>query len=373
MAGHTSARADPRRLGPPPRPPGARRPAAPARSAGAAAGRARRRRPLRDPRRRPRVARGRAPRRGRRSPARSSRPSASTLGPDKEFVITRATTITASRRAGSTRACRASPPASSGSSSASGRTARSRALAEAARPARLQFAYPGLWLRDDVYAFHGHYADRPRHRPDLRADPRRRDGQMDRAAPRQRDARRLRGRALARSTPGCTRSRSAPTTRSCPRAAARRRARTRRSRPSAPPRALVLQDRLPRGGARPQPRRPRPAAVEPVTDGAAARLPHGIPEVGPAPGRRRRDYVIWGHSHRSGPWPGDDLAEWHVNGTRIVNTGSWVYQPHFLTPEPNGSPYWPGTAVLVDDDGPPQLLRLLGDRGHAELRPRGPG
>src|SRR3954454_16276792 len=34
-----------------------------------------------------------------------------------------------------------------------------RRLAEVARPARLQLAYPGLWLRDDVYAFHGHYAD----------------------------------------------------------------------------------------------------------------------------------------------------------------------------------------------------------------------
>ena len=32
-------------------------------------------------------------------------------------------------------------------------------LAEAAAPARLQFAYPGIWLRDDVYAIHGHYAD----------------------------------------------------------------------------------------------------------------------------------------------------------------------------------------------------------------------
>src|SRR4051794_18103983 len=34
-----------------------------------------------------------------------------------------------------------------------------RRLAEAAQPARLQLAYPGLWLREDVYAFHGHYAD----------------------------------------------------------------------------------------------------------------------------------------------------------------------------------------------------------------------
>ena len=51
-------------------------------------------------------------------------------------------------------------------------------------------------------------------------------------------------------------------------------------------------------------------------------------------------------------------------GARILNTGSWVYQPHFLSPEPNGSPYWPGTAVIVDDEGPPRLVRLLGERGH---------
>ena len=32
-------------------------------------------------------------------------------------------------------------------------------LAELARPARPRFAYPGVWLRDDVYAIHGHYVD----------------------------------------------------------------------------------------------------------------------------------------------------------------------------------------------------------------------
>jgi hypothetical protein len=84
-------------------------------------------------------------------------------------------------------------------------------------------------------------------------------------------------------------------------------------------------------------------------------------------------YVIWGHSHRSGPWPGDDPAEWTApTGARIMNTGSWVYQPHFIGPTPNGSPYWPGTGVVVDDSGPPTLVRLLGERGHEVLRP-GPG
>jgi hypothetical protein len=81
-------------------------------------------------------------------------------------------------------------------------------------------------------------------------------------------------------------------------------------------------------------------------------------------------HVVWGHSHRSGPWPGDDASEWVTpGGARILNTGSWVYQRHFLSGRPNASPYWPGTAVVIDDDGPPRLVRLLGDRGHAELAP----
>src|SRR4051812_1009311 len=32
-------------------------------------------------------------------------------------------------------------------------------LAERAAPAHVTVAYPGLWLRDDVYAIHGHYSD----------------------------------------------------------------------------------------------------------------------------------------------------------------------------------------------------------------------
>jgi Calcineurin-like phosphoesterase len=83
-------------------------------------------------------------------------------------------------------------------------------------------------------------------------------------------------------------------------------------------------------------------------------------------------HVLFGHTHRSGPWPRDDPSEWvSASGSRIVNTGSWVYQPHFLSGTPNASPYWPGTAVEVVDDGPPRLIRLLGERGHPELRPPG--
>ena len=43
----------------------------------------------------------------------------------------------------------------------------------------------------------------------------------------------------------------------------------------------------------------------------------------------------------------------------------WVYQPHFLGETPAVSPYWPGTAVRVEDEGPPEILRLLERFGHA--------
>lgn len=84
-------------------------------------------------------------------------------------------------------------------------------------------------------------------------------------------------------------------------------------------------------------------------------------------------YVIFGHTHRAGPLPGDSAYEWRGRGgARLVNCGSWVYDAIFLTPTPGESPYWPGTCVVVDDDGgpsapPPQLHRLLVDRSHADL------
>ncbi|MBE2320149.1 metallophosphoesterase [Solirubrobacter sp. CPCC 204708] len=245
------------------------------------------------------------------------------------------------------------------------------ALAEAARPARLRFAYPGLWLRDDVYAFHGHYADAhatvptfervlvgamarwvtPLPSPHATAD----DYESVLSplyawlyALTQRTERSLvshGGGASSRSYKALTAERT--------------------------PRSLAL-----RAGYRGAVASLNAIGLGPLQPGLSPTALrrgylHGISEV-----IRRLQiparHVIWGHSHRSGPWPTDDPAEWQVNGTRIHNTGSWVYQPHFLTPEPNGSPYWPGTAVLVDSDGPPRLLRLLGDRGHEELRPRDP-
>ena len=66
--------------------------------------------------------------------------------------------------------------------------------------------------------------------------------------------------------------------------------------------------------------------------------------------------VIFGHTHRPGPLPRD--ADWDK---RLYNTGSWLFEPNLLGPSDSDSPYWPGTAVFVTGDEPPELRRPLAD------------
>ncbi|HSZ14517.1 MAG TPA: hypothetical protein VK790_10845 [Solirubrobacteraceae bacterium] len=84
-------------------------------------------------------------------------------------------------------------------------------------------------------------------------------------------------------------------------------------------------------------------------------------------------YVVFGHTHRPGPLPGDAPEEWlGRGGARLVNAGSWTYSRAFVTPTPGESPYWPGTYVLVEEDGPPVVTRLLLDRTLAQVEPGPP-
>jgi hypothetical protein len=72
-------------------------------------------------------------------------------------------------------------------------------------------------------------------------------------------------------------------------------------------------------------------------------------------------HVVFGHSHRTGPLPADAQDEWRTpSGTKLYNSGSWVHEPSFTGAAGSASPYWPGGAVLVTDEGEPELLRLLG-------------
>lgn len=81
-------------------------------------------------------------------------------------------------------------------------------------------------------------------------------------------------------------------------------------------------------------------------------------------------HVIFGHTHRAGPRTRDLAAEWRgPAGARLVNAGCWTYDTYFVTVNPGESPYWPGGAVLVEEDAPPVLRRLLDAHPAEELRP----
>jgi predicted phosphodiesterase len=73
------------------------------------------------------------------------------------------------------------------------------------------------------------------------------------------------------------------------------------------------------------------------------------------------EWVIFGHVHRSGPHADDDPALWAGPGgrPRLANTGSWVYEPLLLHRGTPPHPYWPGGAILLDDDGDPRPVGLL--------------
>ncbi len=246
------------------------------------------------------------------------------------------------------------------------------ALAGWAAPASVRVAYPGLWLRDDVWATHGHYLDRHTTVPAYE-----RIG----AAVVERLVRPL---PDPLATPEDYEAILAPMYALLYGAAQYLPESSGAAHSGA---SLRLWEELTGGGrGRRRLRYRLLAAGLPVTIAALNRAGLGPlrPELsGPALRRASLEamgevvgrlgataaHVVFGHTHRSGPWPRDAAQDWRVPaGARLLNTGSWVYEPAFLTPTPDDSPYWPGTCVELGEAGPPQVRRLLGDRGHAELR-----
>jgi predicted phosphodiesterase len=75
------------------------------------------------------------------------------------------------------------------------------------------------------------------------------------------------------------------------------------------------------------------------------------------------DWVVFGHVHRCGPLASDDASQWRGPGGRpwIANTGSWVYEPLLLHRAAPPHPYWPGGAIVIEDDGDPRAVGLLDD------------
>jgi predicted phosphodiesterase len=81
------------------------------------------------------------------------------------------------------------------------------------------------------------------------------------------------------------------------------------------------------------------------------------------------DHVIFGHTHRRGPLDGE--PGWELpGGTRLTNTGSWVFARALVGPSSRGSVFWPGSVAVVEDDEPPRLYHLLDELARDELRER---
>jgi predicted phosphodiesterase len=254
------------------------------------------------------------------------------------------------------------------------------AVAEAMAPGQVRFAYPGLWLREDVYATHGHYLDRHLTIPTLErlgvamverllgieaGGPDPLDPPSERAAPLSPDEYErvllpvysfLYG--LAQATVGGRVGGADPSLRIW-RLLSGGETRTARMRSwllgsVALPGAIGVANRLGLG----------PVGSD-LSPRAIARA--GIAAMGAVVERLgiSADHVIFGHTHRRGPLSSD--AGWTVNGTGLWNTGSWVHTPTLLGNAAAESPYWPGTIAIVGDDGPPELVHSLDGLSREEL------
>jgi len=78
------------------------------------------------------------------------------------------------------------------------------------------------------------------------------------------------------------------------------------------------------------------------------------------------DWIVYGHTHRTGPLA--DEGDWRApTGARLMNCGSWTWAPPLAGGTAGEGPYWPGGMVVVGDDGPPQLVRVLSDVPEEEM------
>lgn len=80
------------------------------------------------------------------------------------------------------------------------------------------------------------------------------------------------------------------------------------------------------------------------------------------------EHVVFGHTHRRGPLAEDVAAEWLTpGGRRLHNTGSWVSEPFLVGTAGRKSPYWPGGIVVVEGQDPPRFESLLENLPEAAL------
>jgi len=231
----------------------------------------------------------------------------------------------------------------------------------------LTVAYPGIWLRDDVYATHGHYLDAhltvPRVECLIAAGFERFGTRLGPDGPRSTsDYEAIFGPIYALAHSLAQNARAHPA--------------LRRNSLSRDVWKLATNgagnDRATRLRAALVGRAAIPAAVAAIN---AAGLGPFRPEISGDALRRAglaamaemverleidADHVVFGHTHRAGPLPADPLHGWLLpSGTQLTNTGSWMHEESFLDGSGTSNPYWPGRVAWLDESGPPRLVAAL--------------
>lgn len=231
--------------------------------------------------------------------------------------------------------------------------------------AELELAYPGIWLRDDVYATHGHYMDCHMALPRLEciaaaATMRTLRPLPDHPTPAdyERVLRPVYGLTYGLAQGGVARRAARPSERVY--------------------KAIVSNNRAPRF-RRAALRAAIPAGIWGINrllradfdanlDGVS--ISRNCIAAATALAERLRlnaAHILTGHTHRGGPYEGD--TEWSLPGRgHLHNTGSWVFASAFHHPGTPPGSYWPGTVTWLDDFGSPSRKRLLLDRTRNELQ-----
>ncbi|HEY7950512.1 MAG TPA: metallophosphoesterase [Solirubrobacterales bacterium] len=233
----------------------------------------------------------------------------------------------------------------------------------------LSIAYPGIWIRDDVYATHGHYMDCHMSLPRLEcvaaaAMMRTAGHPPDPAAPPdyERILRPLYGFSFGLAAAGMRPGASRPSERAWNAFSGRRdggrvrRATVKAAFGAGVPASVWLLNRLFRAEFDAD---LSPASIARSGIDAATELARRL--------RVEAAHTITGHTHHAGPEEGS--THWQLpGGGQLHNTGSWVFADAFHHPGAPPGPYWPGTVTWVGDEGPPRRVRLLVNRPREELR-----
>jgi len=237
-------------------------------------------------------------------------------------------------------------------------------LAEILEGADLTLAYPGVWLREDVYATHGHQVDAhmtvPRPEPVMASAVRRVTIAREPQAPADYEA--ILApiyalmNAIAQASTGDTMKRTGGASRSVWRmlngdGAGGRAGALAVGRMAIPAGVAVLN------AAGFGPFRGAVTAAE-LRDSGLRAMATAVERLGV-----QAEHVLFGHTHRPWPLPGRD-PDWRTpSGALLHNTGSWYHEGTLISGDERRSPYWPRTVTWLEDDParPPRLENVLAD------------